>query len=84
MLLVPSPWPIQRHPASSVFIASSLRQTPPPAVPTHSRHAPFTLARGEIASADDAAREVPEPLAPPRGARADQGWSRPSPRLEPR
>ena len=52
MLLVPRPLPIQRHFGSVSFIASSVRQTPPPAVPTHTVHAPVALQRGEIAIVD--------------------------------
>src|SRR5262245_1660630 len=51
MLLVPSPCEIQRHPTSSVFIASSVRQTPPPAAPTQSRHGPSSSQVGEMAIA---------------------------------
>src|SRR5262245_14619878 len=52
MLLVPRPAPIQRHPGSVVFIASSVRHTPPPAVPTHSRQPRRRSQSGEIARAD--------------------------------
>ena len=52
MLFVPRPRPIHRHFGSVVFIASSVRQTPPPAVPTHSRHPPLRAQRGEIASVE--------------------------------
>src|SRR5678816_3788155 len=65
MLLVPSPWPIQRHPGSVAFIASSLRQTPPPAAPTHIRHGPSLSQAGEIASAATRPEKFPVPLAPP-------------------
>src|SRR6266542_6253787 len=65
MLLVPSPWPIQRQPASSARIASSLRQTPPPAAPTQTRQPPSIRHAGEIASAAMRPEKFPEPLAPP-------------------
>src|SRR3954471_17067339 len=51
MLLVPSPCPIHRQARSPVLIASSLRQTPPPAEPSQSRHGPSSVHAGEIASA---------------------------------
>src|SRR5262249_29195311 len=65
MLLVPSPWPIQRHCGSSGLIASSVRHTPPPAAPAQSRHGPFTSHAGEIASAAMRPEKLPVPLAPP-------------------
>src|SRR5262245_23033362 len=65
MLLVPRPWPIQRHFGSSGCIASSVRQTPPPAAPAHRRHGPFTWHVGEIASAAIRPEKLPVPLAPP-------------------
>src|SRR4051812_5900271 len=65
MLFVPNPVPIQRHPGSDVFIPSSLCQTPPPAAPTHRRHAPLPLHAGEIASAETRPEKLPDPLAPP-------------------
>src|ERR1044071_7462063 len=52
MLFVPSPRDTHRHLGSVGFIASSVRHTPPPAVPTHSRQAPRSWQRGEIASVD--------------------------------
>jgi hypothetical protein len=52
MLLVRRPLPIQRHAGSVVFIASSVRQMPPPAVPTQRRQRRARSHRGEIASAD--------------------------------
>src|SRR5687767_13347566 len=65
ILLVPSPSPIQRQPTSSGCIASSDRQTPPPAVPTHRRHGPWSAHAGEIASAETRPEKLPDPLAPP-------------------
>src|SRR5687768_11426553 len=63
MLFVPRPCDTQRHPTSSLFIASSLRQTPPPAVPTHSRQRPSSSQVGEMASAEtrpDTDSELPD------------------------
>ena len=51
MLFVPSPSLTHRQPTSSVFMASSVRHTPPPAVPTQRRHGPVARQFGEIASA---------------------------------
>src|SRR5689334_11522398 len=51
VLLVPSPCDIQRQPTSSVLSASSVRQTPPPAVATHIRHRPLAVHVGDTASA---------------------------------
>ena len=51
MLFVPSPSLTHRQPTSVVFMASSVRHTPPPAVPTHKRHGRVTKQFGEIASA---------------------------------
>src|SRR6266540_971683 len=65
MLFVPSPCPIQRQFKSSVRMASSLRQTPPPAVPAQSRQGPLTAQIGEIASAEMRPEKLPVPLAPP-------------------
>ncbi len=51
MLFVPRPRDTHRHFGSVVFIASSVRHTPPPPAPTHIRQAPCSVQAGEIASA---------------------------------
>src|SRR4051812_9056883 len=65
MLLVPRPCPIQRQPRSSGCMASSERHTPPPAVPTHNRHGPWSAHVGAMARAETRPEKLPEPLAPP-------------------
>ena len=52
MLFVPRPCPTHRHFGSVVVIASSVRQTPPPAVPTQSRQRPINSQRGDTSSAE--------------------------------
>src|SRR6187200_3043234 len=52
MLFVPRPRPIHCHFGSVVLSASSVRHTPPPAVPTHRRHRPCSSHNGEIASVE--------------------------------
>ena len=52
MQLVPIPCPTQRHSGSVVLMASSVRHTPPPAVPTQSRQPPLNWHCGEMARAD--------------------------------
>src|SRR5688572_14009738 len=50
ILFVPRPRPIHCHFGSIVFSASSVRQTPPPAVPTQRRQRPCRSHNGEITS----------------------------------
>src|SRR5579862_6180225 len=52
MQLVPRPCPTHRHWGSVGAMASSVRHTPPPAVPTQSRQPPLSWHWGEIARAD--------------------------------
>src|SRR5829696_2285027 len=80
MLFVPSPWPIQRHPGSSALIALSVRQTPPPAAPTHRRHGPLSSHDGEIASAATRPEKLPVPLAPPSVVRRGPRLAHAAPR----
>src|SRR5436190_11206378 len=62
MLFVPSPVPTHFHLGSVVRIASSLRHTPPPAVPTHIRQPPLRAQRAEIARAETRPEMLPDAL----------------------
>ena len=81
MLFVPSPCEIHRHPGSVVFIASSVRQTPPPAVATQRRHGDVNWHAGEIASAATRPETFSEPTTLVSGPRVVQtpplAWANP-------